>query len=186
MAMTRTQLSSIVSKITYRNWDFRIHDKGDGFLIQAVWMAPDANTGKMELQKGRKWYVSSHACEGEIIRTIYKIVEAAEIHEMQEHFKYCGQKIFNPHLHPEDLALLIAGGWIGLSVRGQQTAPMEYQEAARKALLETARLVTKQGNKPKKVRNYPTDAAKTPRNRETKCQRKTPDSMSSTKRSAPK
>lgn len=153
MALTREQLSVIVGKIAYKNWEFRIQEKGNGFLVQAIWPAPDANTGKIEIQKGRKWYVSPHASEGEIVRTFYKVVEAAEIHELQEHFKYCGQKIYNPHLHPEDLAVLIAGGWIGESLRVPMNAPSEYEKAARKALLATAKLVTKKGRKPKKPRN---------------------------------
>jgi hypothetical protein len=152
VGLTREQLSAIVCKISYKNWDFRIHEKGSGFLVQAAWMAPDCKTGQMALQKGRKWYVSPHACEGEIVRTVYKVIEAAELHEMQEQFKYCGQSIFDPHLHPEDIAILLAGGWIGQSVRVQTNAPTEYREAARKALLATAKLVTKKGRKPKKPR----------------------------------
>lgn len=159
MALSREDLSAIVCKIAYKNWEFRIHEKGSGFLIQAAWAAPDLKTGKMMIQKGRKWYVSPHACEGEIVRTAYKIIEAAELHEMQEQFKYCGQKIFDPHLHPEDLALLIAGGWIGQSVRVPMNAHNEFHQAARKALMKTAKLLTKKGNKLKTPRNGDDDEA---------------------------
>jgi hypothetical protein len=153
MAFTRDQLKQIVGKVTYKNWEFRVHEKGDGFLVQVVWAAPDAVTGVPSIQKARKWYVSSHACEGEVVRTCYKAIEAAEIHELQEQFKYCGQKIFDPHLHPEDLAILIAGEWLGQSVRPPRTAPNEFHAAARKALMKSVKLVTKKGNRPTKPRN---------------------------------
>lgn len=152
MALDISQVKAIIDKISYKNWTFKVQEKGSGFLFQASFYGPDAKTGEMSLQKCRKWYVSPHACEGEIVRTVYKGIEAAEIHELQERFKYCGQTIFSPHLHPEDLAILLAGEWIGYSVRAPMNAPNEFRQAARKALMITAKEVAKKGSRPKKPR----------------------------------
>jgi hypothetical protein len=113
-------------------------------------MAKDSKTGEMALQQCRKWYISSHACEGEIVRTVYKAIEAAELHEMQENFKFCGQAIYQPHLSPEDLALLIAGDWIGESIRLPMPAPEEFKQAARKMLEASKKPIMKKSVKPRK------------------------------------
>jgi hypothetical protein len=132
--ITLKQIEEIVAKVSYKNWIFTISSKGDGFLLQASFTAPDSKTGQVCIQRCRKWYISSHACEGEIVRTVYKAVEAAELHELQENFKFCGQSIFGPHLAPEDLALLIAGGWVGESIRAPMPASKKFSEGAKKSL----------------------------------------------------
>lgn len=96
----------ILDEIKYKEWCFRVQDKGDGYLIQLSWIAEDAITGKLSTQKGRKWYISSHAIPQEVVRTAYKAVLAAEEHEVGENFKYKGSAIFNPHQDPEKLLFI--------------------------------------------------------------------------------
>lgn len=103
-AMTLKYMQSILSNIKYRNWEFLTEARGDCFLIQVQFNGLDVTTGKMELQKCRKWFISQHACLNEVVTTAYKAVEAAELHEMRERFKYYGYAIFNPHLHPDLIA----------------------------------------------------------------------------------
>ena len=50
------------------------------------------------MQKCRKWFISKHMTENEIIRTAFMAVEKAEYHELCEKFKYRGKLIANPHL----------------------------------------------------------------------------------------
>jgi hypothetical protein len=111
-------------------------------------------TGEVKLQKCRKWYLSSHACESEIIRTAYKAIEAAELHELQENFIYCGQRIFDPHLNLTDLAAAIGLGGIGQDVRDPQplfeSAPAEMGRAVRRALGTNSKAVSKKSRKPPK------------------------------------
>jgi hypothetical protein len=108
----------ILEKITYKpGWKFRLLKKGDGFLLQVVFSAPCTVTGAMQEQRGRKWYVSSHACVGEFVRTAFKAIEAAEMHELQENFRYRGEAIFDPHRDPDTLADLSRNKKLGLSVR---------------------------------------------------------------------
>jgi hypothetical protein len=118
--ITKAMLLQVIEHTEYKDWTFLVHEKGDGFLLQAVFMGSDVTTGKAELQKCRKWYVSSHACIAEIVRTLYMAVEAAEIHEFQERFKFMGQALFSPHLKPHDISLLIKSGAIGNSVREEK------------------------------------------------------------------
>jgi hypothetical protein len=104
--MTLNEIESILKDVSYRDWEFRVVEKGDGFLLQVRFMAPDSDHPGSEptLQSCRKWYVSSHAVKAEIVRTAWKAVEAAVLHEAQEGFRYKGQVIYNPHLDPDQLA----------------------------------------------------------------------------------
>ncbi|MHB8407775.1 MAG: hypothetical protein ACYDHY_06630 [Acidiferrobacterales bacterium] len=83
---------------------FRIQQKGDGFLLQAMAHTKDSRSDKVDIQSGRKWYVSSHACRAEVVRTCYMAIEAFMKHELQENFLYKGKRIFNPHWDPDALA----------------------------------------------------------------------------------
>jgi hypothetical protein len=104
--VTRAELEDILIDITFRDWWFEVQKKGDGFLMQARFMAPDANNPDSgpTLQTCRKWYVSSHSVKAEIVRTAWKAIEAAVLHEAQEEFRYKGKVIYNPHLDPDQLA----------------------------------------------------------------------------------
>lgn len=128
--MTPDTILKLLNQIKYKDWNFRLLDKGDGFLLQVEFMAPDSTraTVKPVLQRGRKWYVSQHSCVGEIVRTAYKAIEAAELHEIQENFKFMGKRIFDPHLNPIDLASHIDFGDIRLSTRNSPAVSSANKE----------------------------------------------------------
>ncbi len=104
-AKTLAEVVTVVSRISYKDWVFRVLEKGDGFLLQARWMGPDAEDyyGQHAQQVSRKWYISPFACDREIVDTAFGLVERAEIHEAQEFFRYHGESIFNRHIKPEAL-----------------------------------------------------------------------------------
>lgn len=103
--MTFDELQTIVSQISFRDWEFRVMKKGDGYLLQVRFWAPDSTTGNPTsvLQSCRKWYVSQHASKAEVVRTAWKAVEAAVLHEAQELFLYRGLALYNPHLDPDSV-----------------------------------------------------------------------------------
>jgi hypothetical protein len=47
--------------------------------------------------KGRKWYLSSHMTEDEVLKTCFVAFQAAVQHEVMEGFKLGGIPPFNPH-----------------------------------------------------------------------------------------
>lgn len=102
--MTLGEIQEIIKRISYRDWEFRVMPKGDGFLLQIRFMAKDStgNDPELKLQSCRKWYLSSHSVRAEIVRTAWKAVEAAVLHEAQEEFLYRGSAIYNPHLDPDE------------------------------------------------------------------------------------
>lgn len=66
-------------------------------LIQIVYDAPCTKTGIISEWHGRKWYLSDHMTEDEVVKTCYAAYEAAVKHEIMESFKADGKVLFNPH-----------------------------------------------------------------------------------------
>lgn len=102
--MTLKSLKRIIDNISYKNWRFNLEQRRDCFVLQIRFYAPDSQTAVNEWQHCRKWFVSSHACSAEIVRTAWKAVLAAEEHEAAETFKYKGVTIHSPHLDPDAMA----------------------------------------------------------------------------------
>lgn len=103
--MTLDQVREILGRVRYLDWRWRVLPKGDGFLIQAVFIAPDANNGGLFEQRGRKWYVSSHSTLSEVVETAWAAVQRAVLHEARENFYYAGSKLHDPHLDAREMAV---------------------------------------------------------------------------------
>lgn len=101
--MTKKYLEAILCQIKCKDYMFQVQTKGDGFLLQVAVLDRDRDSGVIGVQKGRKWYISSHAIRQEVVRTAFKAVLAYEEHEICEHFKYEGNRIFSPHQDPDFL-----------------------------------------------------------------------------------
>ena len=99
--MNRKELDTIIGNLVYLDWEFYVGEMGDGWYLQMRFDAPDADTGQIERQHCRKWYISSWMTPTEVVDTAYKAVEAAVIHEMKESFLYRGRPIHNPHTSVE-------------------------------------------------------------------------------------
>jgi hypothetical protein len=63
-------------------------------------------TGQPLGWKGRKWRLSSHMTDGEIVQTAFMAVMAANEHETREKFTYRGVSVFDPHYDIEKLVEL--------------------------------------------------------------------------------
>jgi len=57
----------------------------------------------VEEHKGRKWLLSQHMTDSEIVQTALLAVLVCEEHEARERFRYRGAAIFGPHQDVEDL-----------------------------------------------------------------------------------
>jgi len=102
--MERETVQDILNEITFRDWKLYLGSSENRLYIQAQFIAPDSFTGLKTLQKGRKWFLSEHMVRQEIVRTAFKAVEGAIIHELEEDFRFRGKAIYGPHIDP--IALL--------------------------------------------------------------------------------
>jgi len=97
MSWNAKSLVSLLGKVRYKDWEFRVLTKGDGFLLQ-----PKFYDKVHGFQSCRKWYLSSYMTKSEVIQTAFKAVLSAEEHEVREAFTYDNQTIFSPHFDVDD------------------------------------------------------------------------------------
>lgn len=72
-------------------------------FLQVFYEAPCTHTGTMEKWTGRKWYLSRHMTDDEIVKTAYVAFESSVKHEIMEGFKVDGIILFNFHINFEEL-----------------------------------------------------------------------------------
>lgn len=116
--MTHEEIKAIIDLITYKpGWSIILaHDQLDRvrsrkpdsrLYIQIAAATPDStNPSNVVPWKSAKHYLSPFMCRQEIVGTVYHAIERAELHEMNEFFRYKGASIYNPHLDPDALAEL--------------------------------------------------------------------------------
>lgn len=100
---TKESLQKLISEISYNNWDFHLRFKNDTPYLQITFVAPSNMTGKVELQACRKWMLSYHMCDDEVLTTALKATLGAVEHEAREQFKWKGEPIYRPHYDPNEL-----------------------------------------------------------------------------------
>lgn len=71
--------------------------------IQVTYDAKCNKTGKLQTWHGRKWYLSEHMTDDEVVKTAYAAFEATVKHEILEGFKINGIPLFNPHVNYQAL-----------------------------------------------------------------------------------
>lgn len=117
---TLESIKALVNECSFNDWMFRVDANKDGTpYVQVLFMDKDRITGKEELQRCRKWILSLHSTNSEIIRAVFKAVEAAMLHEVQEAFKFRNARIYNPHMDLEELADAINAKSVGISLRDE-------------------------------------------------------------------
>lgn len=96
-------LSDVTAKIGRLSVEFDVSERAGGFLLQAVCIDTDAETGRETVWGGRKWYISKHSTRSEILQTCLKATITAAEHEVRERFLYCGRQVFGPHIDVDAL-----------------------------------------------------------------------------------
>lgn len=78
------------------------YDAGRIFL-QIVYKARCNKSGDEQIWHGRKFYLSDHMTDDEIIKTSFGAFKAAIEHEVMEAFRVDKIVLFNPHINFEEL-----------------------------------------------------------------------------------
>lgn len=100
---TINDFQPIVSRIKYKQ-DYWFHLGMDSATIYLQVQCFDANG---QPQHGRKWRLSAHMTDSEVVQTALAAVLAFEEHEAREAFRYRGLAIFSPHWNVDRLAEFI-------------------------------------------------------------------------------
>jgi hypothetical protein len=98
-------ITALLHEISYKpNWHIAFYATPESMYIQLeVSNSIDSVSRETVDWKSGKRYLSQYMCRQEIIGVVYSLIEAAEIHEMREWFRYKGASIYNPHLDPDVL-----------------------------------------------------------------------------------
>jgi hypothetical protein len=80
-------------------WELHARHDARGFAYIQVGdsAARDNVTGEATAWRGRKWLLSEHMTDGEVVQTAFLAVMTAVEHEAREVFTYQGRAIFDPH-----------------------------------------------------------------------------------------
>lgn len=81
----------------------KVHGESGRIYLQVEYESPCTNTGKMEVWKSGKHYLSEFMTDDEIIKKAYVAFEQTVKHEVMEAFKVDNIILFNPHVNFEEL-----------------------------------------------------------------------------------
>lgn len=105
--MTTSLVRTIATNcVEYRDHRWRVGRMGNGSFIQIAYDEVDVDTGMLREQRGRKWYVSTHATKSEVVQTMLLAALTSAEHRVREHFMYMDARVFMPHHNVDELRLL--------------------------------------------------------------------------------
>lgn len=81
----------------------KIHGENGRIFLQIEYHAKCTNSGKKEVWKSGKHYLSEFMTDDEIVKKAYVAFEQAVKHEVMESFKVDNIILFNPHVDFEEL-----------------------------------------------------------------------------------
>jgi hypothetical protein len=104
--VTIDELRGIVSKVVLydsagipKRHRFRVDyfEGSEVMFVQHQFWRLDSKTGEGGYGHGRKWHISSHSTESEVVLTCLKAAITDAEHEVREGFRYKGVAIVHPH-----------------------------------------------------------------------------------------
>lgn len=108
MNLPETRIREVLARVNYPGFSFELRfSECDDMYLQIVCDEGTCNvTGEPLGWKGRKWRLSPHMTDGEVVQTAFMAVMAANEHETRERFTYRGVSVFDPHYNIEKLVEL--------------------------------------------------------------------------------
>lgn len=95
---TVVDIMEVLAQIECPGFDFVVRSSAGVLYLQVE--SPDGTcnvTGEPLRWRGRKWLLSLHMTDGEIVQTAFKALLTALEHEVREQFKYKDVSVFDPH-----------------------------------------------------------------------------------------
>lgn len=95
--MRHETLLAILDNIKILDRRFIATPTTHGWHLQVTYNEVDIETGALEQQYSRKWFISDEATETDVVDTAFACVMRSYDHVVQEHFTYKGHRVFSPH-----------------------------------------------------------------------------------------
>lgn len=99
----KERVQEVLSHVAYNDWHVGVGVDDTRLYLQVRFIAPDEDTGEAREWNGRKWLLSPHMTDSELVFTAWLAIKTAVEHEARETFMYKGRKIFGPHISVEAL-----------------------------------------------------------------------------------
>jgi hypothetical protein len=98
------EMTDLVAECKHHEYEFAVtRDSRGAIYLQASYYEPDTETGMVERQVTRRWFLSPAMTHSEIVQTAFKCVMTSMEHRAREWFKYRGKAVFGPHFDVEAL-----------------------------------------------------------------------------------
>lgn len=95
---------TILTQISFPNARYLLGDRDKECpFLQFEMDGKDNLTGEAMTWRGRKWLLSRHMTDGEVVQTALAATLMAFEHEVRELFKYKGAALFQPHYDIDEL-----------------------------------------------------------------------------------
>jgi hypothetical protein len=101
--LTLADVERILRATAWRTREFHARPLGEGFLVWIEGKERDANGDDWLCARGRPWFIQRTESEAQVVQTLLKAALTWEEHEAREHFRFRGERIFDPHLPLETL-----------------------------------------------------------------------------------
>lgn len=102
--MSADKFKEILRHVQFKGWSFIVKQDGARCYMQVAFSENHSETGEPAYWTGRKWMLSDHMTDSEVVQTAFLGVMTAVEHETREAFTFCGAAIFGPHF---DVDLLV-------------------------------------------------------------------------------
>lgn len=97
----RNKVQAVLNRITtmgaWKHWMFDLRTNDQGLYFQVRFKEHCVRSGRDVMQSCRKWMLSEHMTDSEIVQTVFLAVKTATEHELRESFLFDGQPVFGPH-----------------------------------------------------------------------------------------
>lgn len=94
---------NLLENVRLTGYRFEVTEGHGGVYLRANYYEHDVYTSQYDVQHTRKWLLSPHMTDSEIIQTAFKCASTSYEHRVREHFLYRGRRIFGPHFDVNDL-----------------------------------------------------------------------------------
>lgn len=96
---TLDELGVLIARCQYPGFEFKLSVQGGEPWVQIVCPeGVDTVTGAPVAWKGRKWKLSYHMTDTEVVQTLWAAVQRALLHEASELFKFDQVALFDRHI----------------------------------------------------------------------------------------
>lgn len=92
-----SRLADLIKQVECGDFEFHLRYDGDRPYVQIQCNDTCTQTGEAYRWHGRKWFLSEHMSDSEVVQTCWAAAKMAMEHELRETFKWDGECIYRPH-----------------------------------------------------------------------------------------